>query len=163
MRQTNGAMARTVIVLGTLALAPIPSVRGESIPGRWEKVEILGRGSEIVVTTRDGSRLEGRFEEITDQEIVVLIEGRGIQVPRNAVAEILLVKHREKHRGLLMLGIGAAGGFLIGWNNRGDEVALGYATIPVSVGVGAAAGYVAGRFIRSGETSTTTEILFRAR
>jgi hypothetical protein len=152
---------QTVLILG-LGLAVVPSVRAETIPGRWEKVEILAAGSEVVVTTRDGSRLEGRFQEMTDADVVLLIDGRRLGVARITVDEILRVRHREKNRGPLMLGIGAGVRFLVGWNYRGDEVALGFATIPVSVGVGAASGYVVGRFMKSGE-ATTTSRLYRAR
>ena len=51
-------LARLLAVIGWLSTPAFASV----IPGRWEKVDALTPGFEIVVTLKSGDRLEGAFK-----------------------------------------------------------------------------------------------------
>ncbi len=52
------------------------SLQAGVIPGRWEKVETLGQGAEIIITMKSGDRLEGAFRH-PDAEALFVVEVNG--------------------------------------------------------------------------------------
>ena len=101
------SIAITILLMTALAEAGV-------IPGRWEKVEALASGTQIILKLRGGERLEAAFLKIGPEEIV-LIEPRGIErrLPRIAVLRIetaSVVRDRLCNGALYGNLIGAAGG-----------------------------------------------------
>lgn len=110
----------SILAIGFLTIG---SLKAAVVPGRWEKVEDLQEGTQIVVELTSGERLEGAFERVTLKELTILdSDGSDRHVPKTAVARI---ETAEKVKD------GLTNGMLIG---MGVGVGLGVAASVIATG-----------------------------
>jgi hypothetical protein len=95
----------------TIGFLTIGSLKAAVVPGRWEKVEDLQEGTQIVVELTSGDRLEGAFGRVTPQELTIIEpDGSDRKVPKTAVAKIETaekVKDGLTNGMLIGMGVGA--------------------------------------------------------
>ena len=130
------------------------------IPGRWEKVEILVPGSEIIVTLKAGDRVESVFRSLSPDELTVTDPGgRERKIVRSEVHRIVRDKHHDSPADGTLIGAGAgsAGGLVLSLVCfAAIHQGACFVWTPLGAGVGAAAGVVADS-LHKGE-----ELLYRA-
>ncbi len=135
------------------------------VPGRWEKVDGLQEGTQIVVEMKSGDRLEGAFKGSSSQDLTVTNPaGSDRQVPKTAVAKIMTaekVKDGLSNGMLIGMGVGtgvavAGVALAVGGFDFGDEcVACGLAIL-----AGFAGGWAIGAAIDA--THYGPEVLYQA-
>jgi hypothetical protein len=138
------------------------------IPGRWEKVDALTPGFEVVVTLKSGDRLEGSFQS-SGPDFLELVSPTGSDL-RTAKRDVLKIVAKEKHQdghrdgllaGLLLgLGGGIAAGAIIYYTASGEAPESPAGVMAGSgmfgAGIGALTGYLADRSHKG------TEVLYQA-
>ncbi|MET0647331.1 MAG: hypothetical protein ABW208_11965 [Pyrinomonadaceae bacterium] len=142
-------MTHRLLALGlalAFGLATGPSASAQSRAGRalddWSAVQTLSAGQKIVVRTKDGDRLTGRFDSANDLLINFTDGGRKISLTRESIKLVQLDRGNSRGKGFLFgAAVGAATGFAAGsvfyFPFRDDMVG---ATVPVSAAMGAAIG-----------------------
>jgi hypothetical protein len=117
-------------------------------PGDWKKVKKLAE-SKVVLITKAGERIEGKFINATDNSLYVKVQDESKKLNKDDIAE---VRKKGKSQGKAIafaIGIGAAGflaGNLIGRTGN-DESGLGPFAPIVGGAIGAGTGAVAGAFL----------------
>jgi hypothetical protein len=149
------------------------TIRAETIPGRWERVEALPPGTAVIVKLQGGERLEGIYQRIGPDEIV-FVESNGIErrLPRMGILKIesaTVVPDRLCNGALYgaFIGIAAGIGSMVAYGNAKtngpvqwmDEDGPGYliGSAIVGGGIGAAIGALLDASIKH------HEVLFKAR
>jgi hypothetical protein len=139
---------RQLAVISVFCLLVFPRMASaQVVPGRWEKVDGLPRGSAIIVTLTSGFRAEYAFAESTP-ELLVLTNDDAIEV-RVAKPDVRTVARQRQDRlrnGVLTgagVGFGAAFLSLAAFNAKQtasgpiwDREAIGYYTAAGLVGAG---------------------------
>jgi len=141
------------------------------VPGRWEKVEALERGSAIIIYQQGGVRLECTFQGITEEHLITLVPGQPeTRLPKTAIQRITGVQPVQDSRrnGTLIgagigFGLGFAGVVLV----EKSKTASGYSFSGENVGyalggglVGWAVGAVLGNIIDGRKNAP--DILYQA-
>jgi len=108
----------------------------------WTAVQSLSAGEKIVVRTKDGDRLTGRFDSASDLLINFSDGRRKISLTRESVRRVQLDRGNSRLKGFLVgAAIGAGAGFAAGsilyFPYRDDMVG---STVPVSAALGMAIG-----------------------
>jgi hypothetical protein len=100
----------SILAIGFLAMNSLQAV---VVPGRWEKVEDLEKGTRIMVELTSGDRLEGAFERVTPQELTITDpDGSDRKLPRTAVAKIETAeKVKDGLTNGMLIGMGVGAGF----------------------------------------------------
>ena len=76
----------SILAIGFLTIG---SLKAAVVPGRWEKVENLQTGTQIVVELTSGDRLKGAFERVSPQELTIVDpDGSDRKLPKTAVSRI---------------------------------------------------------------------------
>ena len=144
---------RTVVIaLILVSLLSFPA-RAQGIPGRWEKVEALKRGSPITVGLKNGDRLGGQFEELSPSELVLRTNSAQAAIPRADIKTITLPSKDGLGDGALTGAVTGAGLIsvfaLIAWAIGGGggssrEIAVQMLALGgVGAGIGAVIGIAA--------------------
>jgi hypothetical protein len=147
MRNRIYALA-LALLLPLAASAPAAAQSGTKT-GDWSAVQALSPGTKIVVRTKDGDRLSGRFDSATDLVINFTHDGRKVSLTRDGVGRVQINRGKSHLKGALVgAGIGAgagvgAGGIII---SKGDFVAREtfIATTFLGAGIGAGIGAALG-------------------
>ena len=150
---TRQRFAGLLAVIAWLSAPALASV----IPGRWEKVDALTPGFQIVVTLKSGDRLEGAFK-ISGPDFLELVTPTGTEwrTPKRDVRKIVSQEKVQDGRwdgllaGLLLgLGGGIAAGAITYYtaSGEGPESPAGFMAGMgmFGAGVGALVGYLADR------------------
>lgn len=135
-----------VVLVSVIGIVP---VFAGVIPGQWEKVAATEPGSGIVLFLKSGDRIEGMFEEVGEQDVIIVVDQQEQRYPKLEVAKIETAPYSDgKADGTLTgAGLGALGlgvlGALAGANddmsdNTGQSAAFGAA---LGAGIGAAVGF----------------------
>ena len=106
-------------------------------PADWSAVRALSPGEKIVVRTRDGDRLSGRFDSATDLVLNFTHDGRKVSLTRESVRLVQLNRGTSRTRGTL---IGAVIGGAAGLAAAGIVVSKGDIMVAPTVGGLAALG-----------------------
>ena len=106
-------------------------------PADWSAVQALSPGEKIVVRTKDGDRLSGRFDSATDLVINFTHDGRKVSLTRESVRLVQLNRGTSRTRGTL---IGAVIGGAAGLAAAGVVVSKGDIMVAPTVGGLAALG-----------------------
>lgn len=110
--------------------------------GSWSAVQALTPGEKVVVRTKEGQKLEGRFEEASEHALVIKRDGETTSVER---ARIWRVSHKggtSRSKGALVgaaIGGGAGTGFG-GWLYQQGHGEFVKGVIPMGSLVGAGIG-----------------------
>jgi hypothetical protein len=123
----------------------------------WSNVQTLQAGQKIVVRTKDGDRLSGRFDSANDLLINFTDGKRKVSLTRESVKLVQLDRGNSRGKGILMGAlIGGAAGFAVGaalyFPFRDDMVG---STVPVSSALGMAIGAGVGAATGKGNKNET--------
>lgn len=140
---------------------PAPAL-AQQAPGRgdWSAVQALSPGEKISVRTKDGDRLDGRFESANDILIVFERRGRKVSLARDSIRLVQLDRGKSRGRGLLWgVAIGSGVGFAVGsalyFPFRDDMVGT---TVPALTALGAGIGAgIGGGFGKGNKNETVYE------
>ena len=126
-------------------------------PADWSAVQSLSPGTKIVVRTKEGDRLTGRFDSATDL-LINFTDGRHkVSLTRESIKLVQLDRGNSRGRGTLVGAlIGAAGGFAVGaiiYLPYKDDISG--ATVPAFAGIGAGIGAAVGVSTGKGSKNET--------
>ena len=123
----------------------------------WSAVQTLSPGQKVVIRTKDGDRLTGRFDSANDLLINFTDGKRKISLTRESVRLVQLDRGNSRGRGALTGAlIGAGAGFAVGsflYIPFKDD-AVG-AVVPVSAALGATIGTGVGLSTGKGNKNET--------
>ena len=155
-------MRNRLLALGLLAvvLAQMPSgalAQGAQTRGDWSAVQALSPGEKISVKTKDGDRLDGRFESASDILIIFERRGRKVSLTRDSIYLVQLDRGKSRTKGLLWgLAVGGGIGFAVGsvlyFPYRDDMVGT---TVPATTALGAGIGAAIGGGFGKGNKNET--------
>ena len=155
-------MTRRLLTLGLalafgLALSPAASAQTRRTLDDWSAVQTLSPGQKIVVRTKDGDRLTGRFDSANDLLINFTDSGRKVSLTRESIRRVQLDRGNSRGKGILVgAAIGAGAGFAVGsflyFPFRDDMVG---AVVPVSAALGTAIGAGVGAATGRGNRNET--------
>ena len=118
------------------------------VPGRWEKVDSLKSGADIIVIMQSGDSFRGSFRSSDSESVTVKTGGEDRSFPKHPIKQIEAEGVKEDGAidgGLIGAGIGAAVGALLGSRSRSDDfkgTATGLLAL-VGAGIGFGVGYAA--------------------
>lgn len=142
-----------------LAYAPAPAAAQTRarVLDDWSAVQTLSPGQKIVVRTKDGDRLTGRFDSASDLLVNFTDGKRKVSLTRESVRLVQLDRGNSRGRGALVGAlIGAGAGFAVGsalyFPFRDDMVG---AVVPVSAALGGAIGTGVGLSTGKGNKNET--------
>ena len=154
-------MGNRLLALGlfiALALAPASALgRQTQTRGDWSAVQALSPGEKISVKTKDGDRLDGRFESASDILIIFERRGRKVSLARDSIQLVQLARGKSRTRGLLIgMAVGGGIGFAVGgalyFPNRDDIVG---SAVPGFTAIGAGIGAAVGGGFGKGNKNVT--------
>ena len=128
--------------------------------GDWSAVQALSPGEKISVRTKDGDRLDGRFESASDILIVFERRGRKVSLARDSIGLVQLDRGKSRKKGVLWgIAIGGGIGFAVGgvlyFPHRDDMVDT---TVPAMTALGAGIGAgIGGGFGKGNKNETVYE------
>lgn len=156
---TNRFFALALALLFTIAPATKVSAKTTPAPADWSSVQSLTPGEKVAVSTKDGDRLKGRFDNATDTNITFTQDGKQVSLTRDSIKRIE-VGHKNRWKGAL-LGAGVGGGAGAGTGtyllSRTDHLTM--TAIPAGLAIGAGAGAAVGAALGLG---TDYETVFEA-
>ena len=134
----NRLFALGLALLFTLAQTAAAPAQTRGAPDDWSAVQALSPGEKIVVRTKDGDRLTGRFDSASDLLINFTDGRRKVSLTRESIRRVQLDRGNSRGKGILFgAAVGAAAGFGVGsalyFPFRDDMVG---ATVPVSAAMG---------------------------
>ena len=148
---------------GSLVVLLIWAVAAADIPGRWEKMDVLAEGTEIIVQLKSGARLETLFLG-SSAETITIRSGTGgdLAIRKQDVAQIVKLGQRSKKPVWLGAAIGGGGGMATGVaiSASFDETFLARADL-MALTLGAA-GAAIGALIGHAVADPEQEILYTA-
>jgi len=144
-----------------LALAPaLPAAAQTRAPHRqpdWSAVQALAPGEKLVVRTKDGDRVAGRFISASDILLVIRHDETEMSFARDNVRLVQLNRGKSRLRGTLLgTAIGAGAGFAISgalYFPHRDEI-IG-AIVPGATALGAGIGAGIGAALAKGNKNET--------
>ncbi|RPI20768.1 MAG: hypothetical protein EHM61_26355 [Acidobacteria bacterium] len=147
-----------LVVLACSTTPLLPDV----VPGRWEKVDSLKPGDEIVLELQSGEKAEVVFVSSNPEAVVLGTDsGKRRTITKSEIVRVSRVV-KTRQRELLGLGIGAGAGVATGLaiSSRFDETFFARRDLMALScgGIGALTGYLIGRGASRPEHE---EILFR--
>ena len=156
-------MIRRLLALGfalAFALAQAPAASAQTrarARDDWSAVQTLSPGQKIVVRTKDGDRLSGRFDSANDLLINFTDGRRKVSLTRESVKLVQLDRGNSRGKGALFGAlIGAGAGFAVGsilyFPFRDDMVDT---TVPASAAMGMAIGAGIGAATGKGNKNET--------
>ena len=141
-----------------LAQGPAASAQTRArVPDDWSAVQTLSPGQKLVVRTKDGDRLTGRFDSANDLLINFTDGKRKVSLTRESIRLVQLDRGNSRGKGALFGAlVGAGAGFAVGsifyFPFRDDMVG---ATVPVSAALGATIGTGIGAATGKGNKNET--------
>lgn len=156
-------MTHRLLALGialAFALAQVPAASAQARARAlddWSAVQALSPGQKIIVRTKDGDRLSGRFDSANDLLINFADGRRKVSLTRESVKLVQLDRGNSRGRGALFGAlIGAGAGFAVGsvlyFPYRDDMVG---STVPASAALGMAIGAGIGTATGKGNKNET--------
>ncbi|HWS54448.1 MAG TPA: hypothetical protein VN228_09990 [Pyrinomonadaceae bacterium] len=139
--------------LGAAAQQPRTAPAGDG----WSAVQALAPGEKLVVRTRDGERIAGRFVSASDLLLVVRHDETDMSFARDNVRLVQLNRGKSRLKGALFgAAVGGGAGFATGsvlyFPFRDDMMG---ATVPAFTALGAAVGLGLGAALAKGNKNVT--------
>jgi hypothetical protein len=132
-----------------LATAPAASAQTRRAADDWSAVQSLSAGQKIIVRTKDGDRLTGRFDSASDLVVNFTDDGRKVSLTRESIKLVQLNRGKSRLNGALLgAAIGGGGGLIIGGSAyaQGDfNSAVVYGPGALGAGIGAGIGAALGK------------------
>ena len=154
MRNPTRHFAVVVALLCSFLLSPATSLAQTGM-NDWSKLNSVGNGTKLSVKLKDGKKMEGALDAVSDTSISLTVKNARKDVKREDVASVHVLPKKSAGKATLIgLGVGAGAGAVIGLagdasNDAGgfeafDNAAAGAVTI-IGAGVGALVGFVLGK------------------
>lgn len=123
----------------------------------WAAVQALSPGEKLVVRTRDGERLAGRFVSASDILLVIRHGETDMSFARDNVRLVQLNRGKSRAKGMLFgAAVGGGAGFAVGsalyFPHRDDMLG---SVVPASAALGAAIGVGIGAAFGKGHKNVT--------
>lgn len=145
----NRLFALGLALAFVLAQAPAAAAQSRRATDDWSAVQSLTPGQKIVVRTKDGDRLSGRFDSANDLLINFTHDGRKVSLTRESILRVQLNRGTSRLNGALLgAAIGGGGGLAFGgWvYSYGDfNSAVVYGPGLLGAGIGAGIGAALGK------------------
>jgi hypothetical protein len=145
---TNRLFALTLALLFAAAPSAQVSAATPQASADWSSVRTLSPGEKVRVSTRDGDRLNGRFDSATETDVNFTHEGRRVTLRRDSIKRVEVGRRNRLNGALLGAGIGGGAGVGAGFGLVAASDHFDMTTIPagafVGAGIGAALGAAAG-------------------
>lgn len=112
----------SVILVGLISLP----LQAQVIPGRWEKVTALHVASPITVELKDGDRIKGHFEDVSDTDVILVTHFSRAVIPKEDIETITTQPEDSLSNGTLIggaVGAGIMGGWTAVWYAKSYESA----------------------------------------
>ncbi len=93
------------------------AIRAQTTTGQgdWSAVQALERGSEVVINTKQGEKMKGRLESVTDASLRLYRKRKATDVGRDDVKSVHLLKGKPRGKSALKgAAIGGVTGLGIG-------------------------------------------------
>jgi hypothetical protein len=140
----NRLFATGLALAFALAQAPVAFAQGRAASADWSAVQALSSGEKIIVRTKDGDRLTGRFDSANDLLINFTDGRKKISLTRESIRRVQLDRGNSRGRGILFgAAIGAAAGFALGSilyfpakNDMAGSTVPGSAAVGLAIGAG---------------------------
>ena len=157
---------RTSITALVLVALTGPSMLAGVVPGRWEKVDALRKGTLITVLLESGDRLEGEFRGSDSAALFLDVDGKQIPIPRSGVQKVVRStpeKDSPWNGAAIGSAVGLGAGIATGlaWaaaqSEEGEQGVGILVFAPIGAGIGLLTGYMID------ENRTRQEVLYSAR
>jgi hypothetical protein len=129
-----------------LALVTPTAAQAGQATNDWSAVQSLAPGTKIVVRTKDGDKLSGRFESADDQGINFTRDGKRVTLARESIRRLQLDRGKNRLKGALVfagigggLGLGAGGYVVAHDSNFGGNALAGFSFLGAGIGAGVGA------------------------
>lgn len=154
-RLTAPALALVLALAPTLAVAS--GRRAPAPQSDWSAVQALAPGAKLVVRTKDGDRVAGRFVSASDSALVIRHDETDMTFARDDVRLVQLNRGKSRLKGALLgVAIGAGAGFAAGgivyFPYKDDIVG---AIVPGATALGAGIGAGIGAALAKGNKNVT--------
>ncbi len=105
-------MKRTLFVIGLMLMSSIAAIAQNSgtQDDRWKNIQALAKDQRLVVETRDGKTIKGKFHSGDAQKMSLLKSGKQLDISK---ADIKRVYVGKKKRSILGGVLGGLGGMLL--------------------------------------------------
>lgn len=101
--------SRFLVVAVVLVLA-LGRYAGAQIPGNWKKVEAKPTGTDLIVSLKSGTLMEGFLKNVEQDAVtVVLPNGTDLRVAKSDVREIR-TRYRDSNKNGALIGLGIGTG-----------------------------------------------------
>jgi hypothetical protein len=157
----NNEMLRAASVVIVLLLSTAEFQAQVIGPARWEKVDGLPSGTQILVALKTGERIQGTFLASSPQDLALTATtGSQRRVSKPEVQDVTVVKKDKVLDGLLLgTAIGAGVGVAVGYDRRTFECRAGCSIgigVTLFTPIGALVGWLRDR------KENQTEVLYKA-
>ena len=97
----NRLFATVLALAFALAQSPAAAAQTRGMPSDWSAVVALSPGEKIVVRTKDGDRLSGRFDSASDLLLNFTHDGRKVSLTRESIRRVQLNRGWSRGKGAL--------------------------------------------------------------
>ena len=104
---------KQVASLSLVCLISLP-LQAQVIPGRWEKVSALQVASPITVELKDGDRIKGHYEDLSDTDVMLVTHFSRAVIPKEDIETITTQPVDDLSNGTL-IGGGIGAGIMSVW------------------------------------------------
>jgi hypothetical protein len=113
---TRSARCVASLLIALQAMFSVP-VTAQVIPGKWQKVDLLTAGSEVIIRTNYGETLDCFYFSLTDEFLLVVesISREQRRIPKSSIKQITARRYDDRLRNGALLGLtaGAVSGIAI--------------------------------------------------
>jgi len=103
----------TVLMLGSIGIAAVHAQEAKSPQANWENLKQLAPGQQIRIVLNDAKSYEAKFQNVTDDGVVVRLATSEQTFPRQSVLRVS-TKHRSHRLRNALIGAGAGVGTALG-------------------------------------------------
>ena len=141
-----------VLLISLLSLQPMAiNAQATAGQGDWSAVQTIERGSEVVINTKQGEKMKGKLESVSDTSLTINRKRRATDVGRADVKSVYLLKGNTRGKTILKgAAIGGAAGLGTGLTlylpNQDDIIGWVVPSFAmIGAGIGALIGLLVGR------------------
>lgn len=164
MRTSTRNFAVVLTLLLSFLLSPA-TLLAQTGMNDWSRLNAVSNGTKLSVKTKDGKKMEGTLEAVSDTSISLTVKKARKEVKREDVASVHQLSGKSAATATLVgLGVGAGAGAAIGL--AGDAGSDGFEKLDNSIAagvtvLGAGIGALAGFFI--GKSGKKRVLLYEAK
>lgn len=140
----EGEMNNKIIASVLTAFCVVGCVWAGVVPGKWDKLIARSPGTEIIVTLTSGEQVEGTYQELGGESLLMTVAGAPRNIPKSGIAKITTAGQQDSIWNGALIGAAAGGiaaAVAVGTysKNEGGNNNL-WIAVPLCAGAGLAAG-----------------------